>query len=217
VISLVAGLGNIGGRYEGSRHNIGFEVVRSAVQSITAIPQPWTDHYRWARGEVAGHSVWFILPTTYMNNSGQAVDLALHRMGVAPSELLVVCDDLDLPLGEIRVRAGGSDAGQRGVRSIIEVLGTDQFPRLRVGLGRPPEGVDPVEYVLGRFTPEEAPIIEKTVAFAAEAVIFAAGHPLDAVMATYNKRLEKPSAEDHQEGDRESDTSNKRPALPDSE
>lgn len=217
MISVVAGLGNIGRRYDGSRHNVGFEVVRSAAESTAAVPQPWVDQYRWARGEVAGRPVWFILPTTYMNNSGQAVDAALQQLGLAPTELLVVCDDLDLPLGEIRIRADGSDAGQKGVRSIIETLGTDQFPRLRVGLGRPPEGVDPVDFVLGRFTPDEAPIIEKTVAFAAEAVIFAAGHPLAAAMSTYNKRLDEPSSQDHQEGGGESDTSNKRPALPDSE
>jgi PTH1 family peptidyl-tRNA hydrolase len=132
-----------------------------------------------------------------MNRSGLAVAAFLERQDIDRAELLVVCDDFNLPLGRLRFRPGGSDGGQKGLRSVAEHIGTEEFKRLRLGVGPLPEGADPVEFVLGSFDPAEIEIVQKTVAVAAEGVIFAVHHRFDEVMGQYN--------------------TNNNPALPDSE
>jgi PTH1 family peptidyl-tRNA hydrolase len=129
------------------------------------------------------------IPETYMNVSGQAVKDLLHRRRRHLEELLIVHDDLDLALGQLRFRSGDGAGGHNGVRSIIEEVGTGMFPRLRIGIGRPLAGVDPVEFVLDRFTPGERPQIDEAVTRAAEAVLVAATLGLPTAMNRYNRRL----------------------------
>jgi len=162
---LVAGLGNPGARYAETRHNLGFWVVDRIAREEDL---RWRQHgrafiTRWGSG-------WLMKPTTFMNASGEAVAPFMRYYEISPERLLVVHDDMDLPLGRLRLRRGGSAGGQKGVRSIIEQIGTDGFDRLRIGIGRPPEGWDAASWVLSKFDPEELPLVEKVVEAAASAV-----------------------------------------------
>ena len=143
----------------------------------------------------AGH-VLLAIPETYMNASGQAVGDVLRRRRRRPADLLVVHDDLDLSLGHLRLRPGDGAGGHNGVRSVIEELGTGAFPRLRIGIGRPPAGVDPTEFVLQRFTPEERRAIDPAIDRAAEAATVVARQGLAAAMNQFNRRAvaESPAA-----------------------
>jgi len=172
---LVVGLGNPGSRYEGTRHNLGFQVAdrlasrwgvgawREALGSLLAEARP------------RGVAVALAKPLGFMNRSGDSVAALVGWTGLPLDRLLVVHDDLDLPLGALRVRLRGGAGGHNGIRSIVESLGTDEFPRLKVGVGRPPEGIPGAEYVLSRFLPEEAellPAIVERAGDAAEAALF---------------------------------------------
>jgi len=183
----VVGLGNPGRRYAGTRHNVGYEVAHRLAESLGARLEDagWA---KTARARVKGATLLLAIPVTYMNVSGQAVrDLLRHRRK-HPEDLLVVHDDMDLPLGRLRLRPGNGAAGHNGVQSIIEELGTGSFPRLRIGIGRPPVGVDPVQFVLERFAAEERPWIDEAVGRAADAVVVAATRGLAAAMNRYNRR-----------------------------
>lgn len=184
---LVVGLGNPGRRYRGTRHNVGHEVVqRLAARFGTRLEEDgWA---RAGRARVDGATVILVIPETYMNVSGQAVRDLLRRRRRRPADLLVVHDDLDLPVGHLRLRPGNGAGGHNGIRSIIAELGTGMFPRLRIGVGRPPAGVDPAEFVLERFTAAERVAIDGAVARAAEAAAVAATEGLEAAMNRYNVR-----------------------------
>ncbi len=186
MIWLVLGLGNIGDRYSGSRHNLGFAVLNEVAARLKASPRPSGDHGLTADVIVAGRTVTLAWPTTLMNRSGWAAAELTERLQIAPAELLVVVDDYNLPLGRLRFRAGGSDGGHNGLTSVIECLGTDQFPRLRLGIGPVPEATDVVEYVLGRFGSSEQEAVSAMVSTAVEAVLFAIDHRLEEAMSKYN-------------------------------
>ena len=152
---LIVGLGNPGREYQKTRHNIGFVCV-------DALARRWglSFNRQRARAEIAegvgcDRRVILAKPRTFMNNSGDAVRALMKMSNLTPADLLVIADDLDLPFGRLRLRDGGSSGGQRGIQSIVNQLGTDKFPRLRFGIGRPPSGVDPVDYVLSTFTSSE--------------------------------------------------------------
>jgi PTH1 family peptidyl-tRNA hydrolase len=184
---LIVGLGNPGRRYRGTRHNVGREVVQHLADrlGVRLEEDGWA---RTARARVDGVTVVLAVPETYMNVSGQAVRDLLRRGRRRPGDLLVVHDDLDIPLGHVRLRPGDGAGGHNGIRSIIAELGTGMFPRLRIGVGRPPAGVDPAEFVLDRFTPEERRVVDEAVARAAEAAVTAAREGLPAAMNRYNAR-----------------------------
>jgi len=188
---IVVGLGNPGRRYKGTRHNVGQEVVNHLAARLRVRLQDdgWA---KAGKGRVEGTVVLLAIPETYMNVVGQAVGDLLRRRRRSPQELLVVHDEMDLPLGHLRLRPGNGPGGHNGVRSIIEELGTGLFPRLRLGIGRPPAGEDPVEFVLDRFTPEERPTIDDAVALAADAVMIAATQGLAVAMNRYNRRAASP-------------------------
>lgn len=139
-------------------------------------------------GRLGSTEVVLLWPQTFMNESGRSVREVLRRHGLTGSQLLVVHDDLDLPLGRLRVRWGGSAGGQNGVRSIIDCIGSMDFYRLKIGIGRPPEGEDPVDYVLGRFTPAERKKIEPVLSHAADAVGSVVELGPETAMAQYNGR-----------------------------
>jgi len=188
---IVVGLGNPGRRYRGTRHNVGQEVARKLADRfrIRLEEDGWV-----AAGKARAGSATLVLaiPETYMNVSGQAVKDLLRRRRRRPEDMLVVHDDLDLMLGQLRLRPGDGAGGHNGVRSIIEELGTGAFPRLRIGIGRPPAGQDPAEFVLERFTSEERLKIDAAVDLAAEAVVVAATEGLAAAMNRYNRRATGP-------------------------
>ena len=185
-IRLIVGLGNIGERYRDTRHNLGFAVVDRAARDLMIESRQEMQLYNLLAARSGNRPVLLAKPKTFMNRSGLAVASLLDRFSLSPAELLVVVDDFHLPLGRLRIRPGGSDGGQNGLRSISELIGTQDFARIRLGLGEPPPELDPAEYVLSRFAPEEVETAQKTVARAAEAVIFAIHHPLPDAMAQFN-------------------------------
>ncbi len=184
---VIIGLGNPGRRYRGIRHNLGRDVVErlAADLRVRLEEDGWA---RTARARVGGTAVVLAIPGTYMNVSGQAVKDLLRRRRRRAGDLLIIHDDLDLPLGHLRLRPGNGAGGHNGIRSIIEALGTGLFPRLRIGIGRPPAGVDPVDFVLERFTPDERTAVDEAVARAAEAALAVASDGLPAAMNRYNVR-----------------------------
>ncbi len=183
---LVVGLGNPGARYAGTRHNAGFEVA-----SRVAGPAPFAPSAHGADVAdtvVAGRAVRVALPTTYMNRSGDAVASLLAEAGLDASRLLVIVDDLSLPVGALRLRGRGGAGGHNGLASIEDVLGFADYPRLRVGIGNSFAPGFQADYVLSRFEPEERAAAEAAFARAAEAVGAVVAHGVEAAMATVNRR-----------------------------
>ena len=154
-MKLVVGLGNPGSQYAGTRHNVGFDAVAELVRRF----KPGKAQLKFSSEiwEVFASAGKFLLvtPTTYMNRSGEAVQQIARFYQVLPQDVAVVCDDMNLPLGRIRWRASGSAGGQKGLADIIQRLGTDKIPRLRLGVGRPPGQMDAADFVLSRFRAEE--------------------------------------------------------------
>ncbi len=158
-MKLVVGLGNPGARYENNRHNIGFQVLDEIVR-IHRLDFARTEHHaRTIHSTIEGQRVVLTKPQTWMNESGRAVG-ALARYYKIPSQcVLVIYDDLDIPLGTLRYRQEGSSGGHKGVQSIMQHLSTQAFPRLRLGIGRPPGRMPPAAYVLQDFSEEEKPLL----------------------------------------------------------
>ena len=185
-MKLVVGLGNPGERYARSRHNVGFMCLddigsRSGIRfsdrrSTVVIGQ----------GFIEGEEVVLAKPRTFMNNSGEALSYLTTRFPVSLSDLLIVYDDMDLPLGRIRIRASGSGAGQKGMGSIIAALSSRDIPRIRIGIGRPLEDADEIKHVLGGFTAEEQPLIAKALSTARDAVMDILRDGLERAMNLYN-------------------------------
>jgi len=184
---LIVGLGNPESEYADTRHNLGFACVRELARRIdTKI-----DRKRWQ--SLVGHSesggVWFVLPQTYMNLSGEAVAKALRDTNLTPDQLWVVHDELDLPLCRMRIRRGGSGAGHNGVLSIIAALGTPDFVRFRIGIGKPARKGSPAgrSYVLGRFTKAEAERLPNIVDGVATALEVALDAGIERAMDRFNR------------------------------
>ena len=158
-MKLLAGLGNPGKKYEGSRHNIGFRLIdRLAERHGAKLGKRKFRSHLWQglfRRDDSEAAILLLKPQTYMNLSGSALREAADYYDIRPEDIIVVHDDLDLPFGKLRIRARGGDSGQRGVRSIIEAMGTDVFFRLRLGVGRPPVRVSPEDFVLQSFLRDE--------------------------------------------------------------
>ena len=168
---LVVGLGNPGGKYEDTRHNAGFMVVDQLAGrgrfSVTRVRH----HALTAAAEIGGQGALVMKPTTYMNLSGEAVGEAARFYKLDPGHVLVISDDVDLPLGRLRIRTGGSAGGHNGLKSIIQHLGSDQFPRLKVGVGgKPHPDYDLADWVTGKFRGEDKKLMDETVKRAADAV-----------------------------------------------
>ena len=185
-IKLIVGLGNPGRKYERTRHNIGFLVLdRLAADHGVEM----ANHLRWRAhvAKVAGQGAIMIKPQTFMNESGQSVGAALRFYKWQPEQVLVVYDDVSLPFGSLRYRASGSAGGHNGMKSIISHLGSDRFPRLKIGIGgAKPGGM--VGHVLGEFSTDERNELENTLATAAEAVQFALSEGVEAAANAYNTR-----------------------------
>lgn len=167
---LIAGLGNPGLRYRGTRHNMGFAVAEtlSVKWNIPLTTRGFFGLY--GKGIVAGQKVILLMPQTYMNESGRSVEALRGFYNIEPQSVWIVYDDIDLPVGRLRIRKDGSAGTHNGMRSVIACMGTQGFPRLRVGVGQPAPGWDLADYVLAQPTLEEKEILKASVAEAAEAL-----------------------------------------------
>lgn len=185
-IRLIAGLGNPGREYEQTRHNIGFLVVdRLAAQ----FGSTWEKSSKWGAVSAKCGEVILVKPMTYMNRSGEPLGAIAQFYKIAPPEILIVLDDLALPLGRLRLRARGGPGGHNGLESILAHFGTEEVPRLRIGIGTAPrEGS--VDYVLSRFFDEEKALVASTIDRAAEAVKWAIDKGLVSAMNNFNQAEE---------------------------
>jgi PTH1 family peptidyl-tRNA hydrolase len=182
---LVVGLGNPGSKYEGTRHNIGFEAVDLLARGGAGASFAAKFDGLLAEVEIAFHRVLLLKPQTFMNLSGRSVRQVVQFYKIDLADLLVVCDDLSLPLGKLRLRPGGSDGGQKGLRDIAAQLGTDGYPRLRIGIGdRGP--IDASDFVLTRFRPAERPTIDDALITASQAVAVWVDRGIDEAMNRFN-------------------------------
>lgn len=181
-MKLVVGLGNPGKKYAGTRHNVGFAVVDRLADTAR-----WQERFQSSAAErIEGEQkVVFVKPLTFMNLSGRSVRQWVDFYQISVSDLLIVCDDFNLPLGTLRARARGTAGGHNGLKDIQHHLGTTEYARLRIGVGAP-EGQDAVDFVLERFRPTEKPIIEEAIEKAVQAVGVWIQQGIEACMNTYN-------------------------------
>ena len=185
-MKLIVGLGNPGRKYEGTRHNVGFAVIREVARRH-ATSRPKTGFQsEWLEADLRGQKALLLLPQTFMNLSGNAVGAAFDFYKLEIGDLLIVCDDFNLPLSKLRVRGSGSSGGQKGLADVIRRLGTEDVPRLRVGVGPVPTSWDPVDFVLGRFTKDEQSEVDLSVQRAADGVVDWAVEGLQVCMNRYN-------------------------------
>lgn len=184
----VVGLGNPGRRYSGTRHNVGFTFVRRVAKAWETKLRKRRFSSKIAEVEKENERIMLVLPQTYMNNSGVAVKRIMEGRNIQPEQLLVVYDDLDIPLGEIRVRKRGSSGTHKGMRSIVQEIETTQFPRMRIGIGPLPAGEDAVEYVLSCFDETEGVLLEESLKSAREALEMILDGRVEAAMNMYNQR-----------------------------
>lgn len=185
-MKLVVGLGNPGRQYASTRHNVGFMVIDRLARELNVAVTKKMFNCLVGQGLIDREKIILAMPQTYMNLSGQAVGPLLNWHKLGPSDLVVIYDDLDLPAGSLRIRPAGGSGGHKGMQSIIAVLGTENFARVRVGIGRP-EIVDmeTVDYVLSRLDPKE---MEETLKAAAGAVVGIVREGLEKTMNLYNRR-----------------------------
>ncbi|HEY9751444.1 MAG TPA: aminoacyl-tRNA hydrolase [Coleofasciculaceae cyanobacterium] len=190
---LIVGLGNPGAKYDRTRHNIGFEAINALAQAWQI---PLTDHTKFhgqfGEGLATGsHKIRLLKPLTYMNRSGQSIRAVLDWYKLSPESVLVIYDEMDLPVGRIRLRLSGSAGGHNGMKSIIAHLGTQNFPRLRIGIGSAREihpNQDTVSHVLGRFSPDEGRVMAEVIHQVVNAVELSIRQGVEKAMSLYNNR-----------------------------
>jgi peptidyl-tRNA hydrolase, PTH1 family len=186
MIRLVVGLGNPGLQYARNRHNIGFVVLDELARRSGAVFLA-KNKAQVAEARLEAQKVFLQKPQTFMNLSGEAVQPLAKFYQLEPSQIVVVHDDLDLPFGRLRIRAGGSSGGQNGVKDIAARLGTDSFVRVKVGISRPPEGWSVQNWVLSNFLPDEHTMLEQLVALAADAVVCVAKSGVQEAQNRFNQ------------------------------
>lgn len=184
---LLIGLGNPGSRYVGTRHNLGFEVVERIAQEAGATWRRWSRLNLVAEAELAGSPVLLVKPQGYMNRSGWAVAELVESEGLQPGEVLVLLDDVALPLGALRIRPRGSDGGHRGLESVLRALGDDEVPRVRLGIAPGYEPADLSDFVLESFTPEERVIASEVVERAGAATRMILVEGIAKAMSVFNQ------------------------------
>lgn len=203
-IEMVTGLGNPGAEYASTRHNLGFDVVD---RLLAKLPRGMESAHgcgsAYWHGRYAGRRLFIQKPQTYMNLSGNAVSALARANGISPSGILIVHDDMDLPVGRMRIRSGGGAAGHNGIKSIMDSLGTESFARLRIGIGRNVRGSGMVDYVLSPMTEEERSILDRVTDAAAEAVILILRRGLPFASTRYNGMdfAAEPEAEPRESGE----------------
>ncbi|WP_333871437.1 aminoacyl-tRNA hydrolase [Desulforamulus putei] len=200
-MKLIVGLGNPGIEYAHTRHNIGFMVVDSLARELGTDINKNQHKALVGQASIGGEKVILAKPQTYMNLSGQAVVALMNWYKLTPEDLLVIADDMDLPPGRLRIRKKGSDGGQKGLRNIIELLGTQEITRMRLGIGRPEHGA--VDHVLGKITGTEAELISSAIAAAVEAAKVWVLEGTDKAMNRFNQKPKSPKEKPKTEGDKE--------------
>jgi len=192
-MELIVGLGNPGQLYAHNRHNVGFRCLSYFAKLHSIKFERRECRARIGIGEIAGKKLLLAKPMTFVNLSGKAVAGLVRKYDIALSDLLVIRDDLDLPLGKVRLRPGGGSGGHKGMESIISILGSQDFPRIRVGIGRPQEAQMSgsnedmiVDYVLGDFSPQEEEAIKRSIARVGEAIDCFLTQGMEAAMSKFN-------------------------------
>ncbi|MBI2854141.1 MAG: aminoacyl-tRNA hydrolase [Chloroflexi bacterium] len=191
-MKLIVGLGNPGKEYALTRHNVGFRCINRVARKHNISVDRKRGKAIIGEGVVAGGKVVLAKPQTFMNASGESVRLLLQQYGLQPADAMIVYDDMDLPLGKVRVRPCGGAGGHHGMESIIRSTGSDEFPRIRIGISHPAAGVsqqpdDVVEYVLSGFSPEEEKVADEAIGRAAEAVEVILSEGLEQAMNRFNQ------------------------------
>ncbi len=186
-MKIIVGLGNPGQEYSATRHNAGFMVVDELARRWDV--GCWRDRFEASIAEYRDETgqIMLVKPQTYMNLSGTAIGALARWYKVAVEDIIVIYDDMDLPTGRLRLRLKGGSGGHRGIESLLAHLNQDTFARVRLGIGRPPQGWEVVDYVLSRFTPEEVPLLKTAIEQAAEAVECIAKEGMNKAMNKYNK------------------------------
>jgi len=186
--SVIAGLGNPGDRYARTRHNIGARVVQSIAERLNV--RSFKSFRDWrlsvAEGDIGGERLYLLLPETYMNTSGEAIAPFLSYHKILSSQLLVIHDEIDLGFGTIRLKHGGGHAGHNGLRSIVKMVGTPEFGRVRVGVGRPLDGREVADWVLASFSAEEEGLLPGIIDRGANAAILACREGLKRAQSSFH-------------------------------
>ena len=186
---LVVGLGNPGRRYSRTRHNVGFLFIRSLARTLKVRVKKRKYGSKMQSVEYRGENLLLAMPQTYMNLSGHAVHQILMETSITPNRLIVVYDDLEIPLGDIRVRKEGRAGSHRGMQSTIQEIGTSRFPRIRIGIGPLPEREDASEFVLSPFLEKEIPILDEALTKARQAVNIILDGQIEKAMNIFNVRV----------------------------
>ena len=186
-MKIVVGIGNPGQRYAGTRHNVGYKVIEKLAEDSGAGPGKERFDSLVQEAAAGDEKLLLVRPLTFVNLSGAAVRRAMDWFRCPLDDLIVVCDDMNLPPARIRVRRSGSSGGHNGLQSIIDHLGTTEFARIRIGIGGPGPYMDGADYVLGKFAEEEKPAVEQACSEAARAVITWAAGGADECMNTHNR------------------------------
>ena len=185
---LIVGLGNPGSKYDGTRHNIGFVVLDELARSFQiSLSETKKFQGQFGEGTIAGRKLRLLKPTTYMNNSGQSIRAVIDWYKIDPGSVLVVYDDMDLPVGRLRLRLSGSAGGQNGMKSAISHLGTQTFPRLRIGIGSKDQ--DAIAHVLGSFAPAEKVLIKEVIQLSVSAIEISLRDGVEKAMNLFNNRV----------------------------
>lgn len=198
---LIAGLGNPGSKYDKTRHNIGFQVVEALAQKHSLTFGKLEHKTMTASGTVAGKRVLLAKPQTFMNVSGDSVVPLAHFYKIPTERVLIVCDDLDIPLGSLRLRKAGSSGGQNGMKHILQRFGTQEINRVRVGIGRPPGRMNPADYVLLPFKGDEVITAIEVTDRAVKAIERWLMDGIEAAMNQYNGTGESKAGETPKTGD----------------
>lgn len=185
-MKIIVGLGNPGQIYSKTRHNVGFLTINNLAKHLSINTKKIACNCRLGQGKIFDEEVVLAKPKTYMNLSGKAVKALIDRYKVLPEDIIVIYDDSAIELGKIRIRQKGSSGGHKGIESIIQTLGTDQFIRIRIGIGKPHENTTLTEYVLSEFLPDEEEIIKNTIKRATHAIIDIFKDRIEQVMQRYN-------------------------------
>lgn len=185
MIKLAAGLGNPGDKYKNTRHNIGFDVIDILAERLNV---SWSDKYEGAFAEIRYNNEKLLLlkPYTFMNLSGKSIAAAANFYKISPQDILIVHDEMNIPFNTLKLRHNGSAGGHNGLKSIIECLGSQDFPRLKMGIGRD-NSKDVISYVLGRYKPEEAALYNDFLNKGADALIDVLDNGMQKAMSFYNK------------------------------
>ncbi len=197
-MKIIVGLGNPGSTYKGNRHNAGFRCIDYISERCSIPVKKRLCQSDTGRGVIAGEDVLLVKPHTFVNLSGESVSCLLDKFHVETNDLLVIHDDLDLPTGRLRLRLGGKSGGHRGIKSIINRVGSEDFYRIRIGISRPESTGNRsaheheiIDYVLGDFTPDEEELIQTAVTLASEAIECLIAEGISTAMNKYNQRMKK--------------------------